>query len=88
MILVVMLIGIPLGFVVGVTHRVDVFAFGAVVTIVGWWILWFTIGDVEFSFGTLAATTLASLGNLAVGTFVGWALGAGLRALFGMTSER
>jgi len=87
-ILVVLLIGIPLGFVVGVTHRVDVLAVGAVVTIVGWWFLLFTIGGVEFSLGTLVLTTLVSLGSLAVGTFVGWGLGAGLRALFGMTTER
>jgi ABC-type antimicrobial peptide transport system permease subunit len=87
-ILTLLLIGLPLGFVAGVTRRLDVLVIGAGVTLVGWWILIFTVGSVAFSFGALALTTLAALGNLVVGTFVGWALGAGLRALFGMTTER
>lgn len=88
MIVTLLLIGLPLGFVVGLTRRLDVLALGAVATIVGWWVLLFTIGDVEFSIATLVFTTLAALGNLTIGTGVGWAIGAGLRALFGMTAER
>ncbi len=88
MILTILLIGLPLGFIVGVTRRLDALAFGVVVTIVGWWVLLFTVGGVEFTVATLALTTLAALGNLTIGTGTGWALGAGLRTLFGMTAER
>ncbi len=88
MIFTLLLIGLPLGFIVGVTRRLDVLAFGVAVTIVGWWVLRFTVGDVEFSIGTFVLTTLAALGNLTIGMAVGWAIGAGLRTLFGMTAER
>ncbi len=88
MIVTLLLIGLPLGFIVGVTRRLDVLALGAVVTIVGWWVLLFTVGDVEFSIRTLTLATVAALGNLTIGTAAGWGLGAGLRALFGMTAER
>ena len=88
MILVILLIGFPLGFVVGVTRRLDVLAVGGGITIVAWWFLLFTVGGVAFSLATFALTTLVALGNLAIGTLAGWGFGAGLRVLFGMTTER
>ena len=87
-IVTLLLIGLPLGFIVGVTRRLDVLVLGMAVTVVGWWILLFTVGGVAFSIGTLALTTLVGFGNLTIGTLIGWALGAGLRAAFGMTAER
>lgn len=88
MIVTLLLIGVPLGFIVGMSRRYELLSVGGAVTIVGWWILLFTVGDVAFALATLVLTTLAALGNLLVGTFIGWCIGAGLRVLFGMTAER
>ncbi len=88
MILPLLLVGPPLGFVFGLTRRLDVLTVGAAVSIVGWWILIFAVGGVAFSLGTLVLTTLAGIAYLSVGILIGWGLGAGLRFFFGMTSQR
>ena len=86
MIPTVLIIGLPLGFIFGITHRRGVLITGTVVTLVGWWILLFTVGNNAFEFGLFVASGLLALANLAVSVLVGWGAGQLLRSRFGMTT--
>ena len=87
MIPAVLIIGLPLGFVFGITGRRGVLITGTAVTLVGWWILLFTVGDNAFELGLFVTSGLLALANLAVSVLVGWGAGQLLRSRFGMTTE-
>ena len=87
MIPTVLIIGLPLGFIFGITGIRGVLITGSAVTLIGWWIVLFTLGDNAFELGIFVASGLLALANLAVSVLLGWGAGQLLRSRFGMTTE-
>ncbi|GMR02940.1 MAG: hypothetical protein BMS9Abin20_1296 [Acidimicrobiia bacterium] len=87
MIPTVLIVGVVFGFVYGVTHRIGIVGLGAGVAVVGWWLLLFTVGDLDVTPAMVLGAGFLVLVNYAVAALAGWGLGHLLRTRFGMTTE-
>ncbi len=82
MIPTILLVGLVFGFVHGITHRVNLTIVGAIVAVMGWWILLFTFGEIDFTIAVIIGSGLLAAINYVVGGLAGWALGRLVRSFF------
>ena len=87
MIPTVLLLGIVVGFLYGVTRKTWMINAGAIAAVFGWWLLLFIVGDSGTGPGIIVGSAIVALLNYAIAAFIGWGGVIVLRIMFGMTTK-
>ncbi len=87
MIPTVLLLGIVVGFLYGVTRKAWIVNAGAIAAVVGWWLLLFIVGDSDTGPEIIVGSAIVALLNYAVAALIGWGGVIVLRIISGMTTE-
>ncbi|GMQ92833.1 MAG: hypothetical protein BMS9Abin12_0310 [Acidimicrobiia bacterium] len=77
-----MFLGFVFGYIYGVTRRVNVTIAGAILAVLGLWLLVFTVGEIDFTIAIFIVTGLLAVINYLVGGLLGWGIERLVRVFF------
>lgn len=75
-------LGFVFGYIYSVTRRMNVAIAGAIIAVLGLWLLLFTVGEIDLTIAVFVASGLLAVTNYLVGGLLGWGIERLVRGFF------